>query len=227
MKSPAATTWSLEGCLVEELTDAEMARIEFNSLSDPTVGRLITRLRTVEAVLKATTDDVARRHALAMEQKSRADKLEKDYGDLKLYLEMYKDQWKREWEKRKAELEVETADTQARWFHDHLNDEVEAVEEERDEAIAVAAAQRAALESIVKTCSWTREEHDPLVGVGLTANAALAHDVGEGWISPKKHASALEQLRAKLERAAVGSLVNVDDQLRVSSSMRALHLEGQ
>ena len=267
-----------------EVTDEELAQL---APTDPTVLRILARMRKAETLLKMTVTDVAKRHAMAMEQGSRADRASEaleaikrenaelradvaaaehysrglnnaietkntvnaslrvelteiriKYDELKLHLEMYKDQWKRHWESEKEKLTRKAEDEQAQWFHDHLNDEVKDAEEERDEAIAVAAQQRVALENIVKTCSWTREEHDPLVGVGLTANAALAHDVGEGWVSPKKHARVLEELsakhtralaelRTKLEKAAVTSLANIDDQLRVSSSMRALPLEGQ
>ena len=153
--------------------------------------------------------------------------LRSKYDELKLHLEMYKDQWKRHWESRKKELEEETALAQANWYAEHLNHEVDDVKAELDEAVAACAHMRKTLERIVERCSWTREQHDPLVAVGLMANDALALDVGEGWISPKTHARALEQLRVKLERAAVTSLANIDDQLRVASSMRALPLEGQ
>lgn len=143
------------------------------------------------------------------------------YDELKSHLEMYKDQWKRHWEGRKAELEAE----QQRWFTEHLNHEVDDVREELNEVLTEKAHAHGVLKRIVERCSWTRDEHDPLVSIGLMANDALSHDASEGWVGPKAHSTSLEKLRARLEKAAVGALTTIDDQLRVSSAMRALPLE--
>ena len=54
-----------------EVTDEELAQL---APTDPTVLRILARMRKAETLLKMTVTDVAKRHAMAMEQGSRADR---------------------------------------------------------------------------------------------------------------------------------------------------------
>lgn len=193
-----------------ELTDVQLEMLRRKSLSDPILAQALDRLGFIEAVLKATITDVAKRHGMARDEKARADKFEEKYNELKSHLEMYKDQWKRSIQKDGMQLHEEFK----QWKWRHLNDEVTDVKEERDYVLAANAHMRDCLKRIVDHCSWTRDEHDPLVTVGLLANQGLSVDGGDAWVKA-------ERLAERVERAAVMALSNTDDQLRVSSAIRA------
>lgn len=200
------------------LTDVQLEMLRRRSLSDPLLSQVLDRLFFIETMLHATIMDVARRHGMAMEEKSRGDKFESQYNELKMHLDMYKEQWKRSLQKDGEQLHEEFK----QWKWRHLNDEVTDVSLERDEALAANAHMRACLKRIVEHCSWTRDEQDPLVTAGLIANEALKFDVGDDWVSPKDHKRALHSLRCRAELVAVNALSDTDDQLRVASAIRAV-----
>lgn len=209
---------ALEDGIPPALTEAQFASLMRKGLSDPVLARALGRLGVLEVLFLATVNDVARRHSMAMEQKSRADKFEAQYNELKSHLEMYKEQWKRSIEKDGRQLH----EAFKQWKSKHLNDEVEDVAAERDAAIATNEHLRDYLKWIVEYCSYTREEQDP---VGQTAKKALSHDTGQGWLSPKQHLRSLKETRFKLEMAAIAALPDAADQHRVTSAMRAVVLK--
>jgi len=66
-----------------------------------------------------------------------------------------------------------------------LKAKVKDVTEACDAEFEVNARMRVLLNRIVEACSWTRDEHDPLVRVGLMALEALSISVEEVDTPPR------------------------------------------